>query len=43
MADKVLVEAIDTTLSPQALLVRQALLERGLETPLIPTALTAQQ
>ena len=43
MADKVQVEAIDTTLSPQALLVRQALLERGLETPLIPNDLTAQQ
>lgn len=43
MADKVQVEAIDTTLSPQAILVRQALLERGLETPLIPNDLTAQQ
>lgn len=43
MADKVQVETIDTTLSPQAQLVRQALLERGLESPLIPNDLTAQQ
>lgn len=43
MADEMSVIAEDIVLSPQAQIVRQALLDRGLETPLIPNALTTEQ
>lgn len=43
MADEMSVVAEDCVLSPQAQIVRQALLERGLETPLIPNTLTTEQ
>lgn len=34
---------IDSALSPEAYAVRQALLEQGLETPMVPTGLSPQQ
>lgn len=43
MADEMSVVAEDCVLSPQAQIVRQALLDRGLETPLIPNTLTTEQ